>query len=979
MVTFLSRRPQFVRTQAMSQRFLVWLLYLTAASMYAMEKESVDFLTPPDVRAAPNYAGDTESDQIPNPTPINPLPESSSMHDEKLRWLDLDEYRSVQSRPSQDSALTIVVAISGGGLRAANFALGALLALEKYVPYGPNDISNLHNEVDYFSTVSGGGLAAAASIVARIHALESDQPFPLHAFLGREDSTLLANLRQPLRRFLALSMLKPSILLGSPTRADNLQLLLDRTILCPFADQNRCQRLTLGHIFKTDEPPKLPYWFINATDLSTGQIFPFSPERLARIGIDRYWHRTSTRIDKKRKYYDVPLALALRSSMNFPPLVPATKLERHADDDIPFLYLTDGGQSDNLGVVTGTTIFAEEYKRASRDRRRLLIVIDAHRGAPIDKYAQTPRPPNMLQSLFRAGTLPLDAHRFRVQQDYNHADANQLSVLDALSAAGDLAVAYIDLAREDEASSFSTLSIPNGEDQEALICAGGRSTIRSLGIYRTPNSKLKLGGIVCPGPDELGYDNTSRQAKILVFNRQAKDKFVTDLLAKLYEARLSAINSVDFFIDKTVEIYSRAVWQEELDKLSVDFNLSAVKIAVRLQEEDVDRIAFYGDTLANLREEIEKLGEKNAEQGQRNGRSGNGNEDQESGIIDRALAAGKRVVAAGARAIEKATLAFLEVLGFNTEGASDTQVDEGADVGETTASPSSIGATPKIEAPDRENAVALVGILSAIIETANDIEKILKDDIVGEEAIKGVIQKLNDLKEKQIDIFRSLDEKPGKVDRSAYADLTEIYLVLSIPSDLLALLEGHRRELFTKALGEYGAKRTRKFMEDWDAARKHADHRIESYKKSDAYVELARIGDRLQSLGLIDIRRAGDDICGRLMEGVEGARGILSDFPPMIDVSGDDPIVFFRAHPSHRDRRILSGRLEEARFKTHAFADTIEQIMCLFPNTNLRDEMTYDQFRSDESPFVVDADCQSRFLYERACVAEGDEASNDQD
>ena len=79
--------------------------------------------------------------------------------------VDLKEYANVQSRPGQRSDVAVAVAISGGGMRAANFAAGVLKALEATEVRGAGGgKSNLLREVDYFSTVSGGGLAAGSYI-----------------------------------------------------------------------------------------------------------------------------------------------------------------------------------------------------------------------------------------------------------------------------------------------------------------------------------------------------------------------------------------------------------------------------------------------------------------------------------------------------------------------------------------------------------------------------------------------------------------------------------------------------------------------------------------------------------------------------------------------------------------------------------------------------------------------------------------------
>ena len=72
--------------------------------------------------------------------------------------IDLSKYKDVQTRAHQQSELTIVVAISGGGQRASNLAAGVMMGMEE-IPHSYLK-GNLLQEVDYFSTVSGGSLAA---------------------------------------------------------------------------------------------------------------------------------------------------------------------------------------------------------------------------------------------------------------------------------------------------------------------------------------------------------------------------------------------------------------------------------------------------------------------------------------------------------------------------------------------------------------------------------------------------------------------------------------------------------------------------------------------------------------------------------------------------------------------------------------------------------------------------------------------------
>ena len=77
--------------------------------------------------------------------------------------IDVQKYRSVQERPNQNPDVAIAMAISGGGSRAYNFAMGVLLELDNiYI----GQQRSILNEIDYFSTVSGGGFAAGSYVSA---------------------------------------------------------------------------------------------------------------------------------------------------------------------------------------------------------------------------------------------------------------------------------------------------------------------------------------------------------------------------------------------------------------------------------------------------------------------------------------------------------------------------------------------------------------------------------------------------------------------------------------------------------------------------------------------------------------------------------------------------------------------------------------------------------------------------------------------
>ena len=96
------------------------------------------------------------------------------------------EEASLVGAPAQYGRFGFVFSASGGGTRAANYALGSLLALDSIAVDGQ---STLLNELDYISTVSGGGLGAAVLVAEQLEEKRcgnSSTPAPLYYLLKSE-------------------------------------------------------------------------------------------------------------------------------------------------------------------------------------------------------------------------------------------------------------------------------------------------------------------------------------------------------------------------------------------------------------------------------------------------------------------------------------------------------------------------------------------------------------------------------------------------------------------------------------------------------------------------------------------------------------------------------------------------------------------------------------------------------------------------
>jgi hypothetical protein len=345
--------------------------------------------------------------------PSSPLPSAYG-----APIVDLSRYRNVQDRPHQDGSLAFAVSISGGGHRAANYATGLLLGLERI---GYSD-SNLLHEVDYFSTVSGGSLAAGVYLSERFARraghLPSDDFFDT-ALRGACPEGVRRGAHLPGCSLHALerSYLSPGQRVR-PGYADRLEDLIDRWILGrakhPEAFAGRPHGLTLGDIFPGayGPDPLLPYWVANATIYSNGAIFPFTPDVLRAYGVSHRVRNAGALPLVEPE--DFPVAAAVKASLSYPVLIPGSSLGVVSGDSPGFIRLVDGGMGDNLGSFTAAHLLCQDRpgRGATGAHRRVLLVVDAFpkNGSPYEPRGRTAPP---LASLVRSPRLVVDGNRTR--------------------------------------------------------------------------------------------------------------------------------------------------------------------------------------------------------------------------------------------------------------------------------------------------------------------------------------------------------------------------------------------------------------------------------------------------------------------------------------------------------------------------------------------------------------------------------------
>ncbi len=303
--------------------------------------------------------------------------------------INLSAYRSVQERSGQDPDLAVAMAISGGGHRAANFAVGVMLGLESFststVP------GNLLSEVDYFSTVSGGGFAAGAYLATRFdhHCARSEAPYSFATALHADENVMLKHLERDFQSILLSAGVNLQTL-GYMDGGDLLEQQFDYTIL-GAAQRAGNTSFCLGNLFKPANgtlPATLPYWFANATVYENGARFTFTPEMLLKYHVREYTHRM-TDVELNSDGYDLPFAVAVKTSASFPAAIPATTFTCAAPNDPlnDYLHLLDGGLIDNLGVRAAFDVLQQDPAP-----RRLLLVVDAYKGDshPLSKSRTSP-------------------------------------------------------------------------------------------------------------------------------------------------------------------------------------------------------------------------------------------------------------------------------------------------------------------------------------------------------------------------------------------------------------------------------------------------------------------------------------------------------------------------------------------------------------------------------------------------------------
>lgn len=293
------------------------------------------------------------------------------------------------SRAPRESA--IAMSFSGGGLRAAAFALGALEGLAT-LP-GSTESSPLLDDLSFITSVSGGSLLAAW---VGLHGAGADARAEFR-------QRALLQVREP-RHELRASLLNPWNLLRLAAGGLN-----DRSTFQKWLEDTVYEHATFSQMDAADRPR---VW-INATNLQQSMPFPFTARAFEALCSDLGSYPVAEAVAASMA---VPLVFApvvlekfpQHCSQALPPWVDGARLAS-ADSMLSrglwaalqdfrdvgqgrYLKLVDGGLTDNFGLTSiqqSRLLAGAPYTPYSREemmslRRLLFIVVDGGNHPPVD-------------------------------------------------------------------------------------------------------------------------------------------------------------------------------------------------------------------------------------------------------------------------------------------------------------------------------------------------------------------------------------------------------------------------------------------------------------------------------------------------------------------------------------------------------------------------------------------------------------------
>jgi NTE family protein len=299
--------------------------------------------------------------------------------------------RNLRGENNSDS-LVVVLALSGGGYRAAAMAHAVMAQLDATLIRWEGHRRSLLDEVDIISAVSGGSLAAA------YFALRPE------TFLREFEQRVLA---VDLQAALLRQVFSPAGIWRQTSstfgRSDLLQEVLDEHIF-------------QGHRFEHIQRRR-PMVYINATDMRHGQRFEFTQDQFDHLCLDLDAFPISRAVAASMA---VPVVLSpitvWNQRWNCPVFTQLRPVAGQAASS-RYIHLVDGGLADNTGLnalfdnvaVNGGLRRMGQASRLVNVRKRVIIVVNAQ-VASQEPDEDSPQTPGLVRQLRSLVNVPIDRH-----------------------------------------------------------------------------------------------------------------------------------------------------------------------------------------------------------------------------------------------------------------------------------------------------------------------------------------------------------------------------------------------------------------------------------------------------------------------------------------------------------------------------------------------------------------------------------------
>jgi len=322
-----------------------------------------------------------------------------------------------QGHPNQSESLTVIMAFSGGGTRAAAYAYGVLEALRDIEISWEGQQRRLLDEVDTISSVSGGSFTAA------YYGL-----FGERIFEDFEEKFLYADVQG----HLTSSFLNPftwfktgSLFFGRSDYA------------AEYYDEILFEGKTFGDMLKRTDTPIIQ---INATEVSSSTQFTFLQgvfdllcSDLSTFPVARAVAASSAvpvlfssiTIDNRAGSCGFEMKPYVLAALEDPEPFSrrrhlVEKYIKYLDSETnPYLHLYDGGLTDNLGIRPGLnrlTIADDAWAfvkaRGAGDTRRLVFIVVNAQSESKTLYSRSASPVPFMDAILGATSIPLNEYTF---------------------------------------------------------------------------------------------------------------------------------------------------------------------------------------------------------------------------------------------------------------------------------------------------------------------------------------------------------------------------------------------------------------------------------------------------------------------------------------------------------------------------------------------------------------------------------------